>query len=86
MANVRGGACRQRGDAIGAEPVAAFRREEPPGAGSRDVCLSGNAGTDDYFLLDQDYGEFGSRDCAFALFTTLLEGGKVALITRSVID
>jgi hypothetical protein len=41
MANVRGGACRQRGDAIGAESVAAFRPEEPPGAGSRDVCLSG---------------------------------------------
>jgi hypothetical protein len=45
MANVRGGACRQRGDAIGAERVAAFRREEPPGAGSRGVCLSGEGAT-----------------------------------------
>jgi hypothetical protein len=34
---------RQHGDAVGAELVAAFRREEPPGAGGRDVCLSGIA-------------------------------------------
>jgi hypothetical protein len=30
---------------VGAELVAAFRRDEPPGAGGRDVCLSGNVAT-----------------------------------------